>query len=416
MFYGCTALKEVKLPSTLTYLGQGCFRDCVSLQQISIPDSVTGAGCNVFMGSGLTSVTLPEGMSSVRYYMFADCKALKTVNLSSNVTTFENSAFKGCTSLASLKVPADLTGIESECFRGCTALEELKFGDAVTYLSGDYVFADCPKLMVYVVRGTEPEEYCMNHDVPFQAYASSLGGCEVEGIVDKIYNGSAQTQNLKVTYHSDSLEQNTDYTVSYSNNVNAGTATLELNGIGNYIGKVTKTFKIGAADMNDCKLKLSRTSLVYQAKYLKPSVTVTFHGKKVSGSDYDVYYSNNQYVGTAAVTVSGKGNFVNSKKTSFTIVPKATKMKSVKAQSRGFQAAWKQNKIQTSGYQLQYSLKKNFKSSKKVDIPYWNVTKQAVKKLKGGKTYYVRIRCYRTVGGKNYYSAWSKAATVKTKK
>ena len=79
MFYGCTALKEVKLPSTLTYLGQGCFRDCVSLQQISIPDSVTGAGCNAFMGSGLTSVTLPEGMSSVRYYMFADCKALKTV-------------------------------------------------------------------------------------------------------------------------------------------------------------------------------------------------------------------------------------------------------------------------------------------------------------------------------------------------
>ena len=414
VFADCTSLKSVQLPSTLTHLGQGCFRNCTSLQQISLPDTVVSVDSSTFAGSGLTSISLPEGLTKLSYHMFEGCTSLKTVHMSSNVTIIDSGAFMGCTSLESVQLPVDLTNLESSCFRRCTSLKELKFGDAVKYM-GDNIFLDCPNLTVYVVRGTEVEEYCMNTDTRFEIYASSLGGCSIEGIEDKVYTGSQQTQKLQVNYGSDVLTEGTDYTVTYSNNVNAGTATLEVKGIGNYIGKVTKTFRIAAADMADCKLKLSKKSLAYQAKYLTPSVKVTFGGKTVGIGNYSVSYSYNQYVGTASVTVSGRENFHGTKSTTFTIVPKAIKIKKLKAASRGFKITWKKNTIQTTGYQIQYSLKKNFSGSKKVTIANNRTTSRSISKLKAGKTYYVRIRCYHTVSGKKYYSAWSKAKTVKTK-
>ena len=68
-----------------------------------------------------------------------------------------------------------------------------------------------------------------------------------------------------------------------------------------------------------------------------------------------------------------------------------------------------------TGYQVQYSLKKNFSSKKTVTVSKAATTKVVIKKLKSKKTYYVRIRAYKKVKGKKYYSAWSKAKTVKVK-
>ena len=69
-----------------------------------------------------------------------------------------------------------------------------------------------------------------------------------------------------------------------------------------------------------------------------------------------------------------------------------------------------------TGYQLQYATKKSFSGGKKVTVKGAGTLKKALEKLKGGKKYYVRIRTYYKKGGKTYYSAWSKAKSVKTKK
>ncbi len=418
IFNGCTSLSSVKLPSTLTTIGQHDFENCTSLQSISLPAGLKDIGSASFRGSGLTSISIPEGVTKLHYACFENCKSLKTVDMSANVTELDDHAFLNCTSLQSVKIPLDLQWVGSRCFEGCTALTTLKFGDAFTNTYNiDYnAFANCPNLTVELARGNALETYCMNNDVKFHAYATSMGGCSVEGIEDKTYTGSPLTQTLDISCGADKLILNNDYTTEYVSNINAGTATVKIKGIGNYVGRIEKTFRINRAEMEGCKIKLSKTSMTYTSEYLTPSVKVTFRGKKVSEGDYYVSYSSNRYVGTATVTVSGRNNFQNSKKTTFKIVPKTAAIKRVKGGAKSFTVTWKQNNIQTTGYQIQYALNKKFTSGvKSVKVKDYRTTSTTVKKLKAKKTYYVRLRTYREIYGKTYYSTWSKVKSVKTK-
>ena len=114
--------------------------------------------------------------------------------------------------------------------------------------------------------------------------------------------------------------------------------------------------------------------------------------------------------------VTLKGNYTGSKDFEFTIKPKGTSLSKLTAGKKQFKATWKAQKTQTTGYEVQYSTNKNFKSGNKtVNIKKNKTTSETVKKLKAKKKYYVRIRTYKKVNGKTYYSSWSKAKAVKTK-
>ena len=156
----------------------------------------------------------------------------------------------------------------------------------------------------------------------------------------------------------------------------------------------------------------------YTGKALKPPVTVKL-GKTTlkKGTDYTVSYKNNTNVGTAMVTITGKGGYIGTLTKTFKIVPKTTSLTSVTGISKGFTAKWKKQATQTTGYQIQYSTNSKFASGNKTVTVKGNSTlNKTVNKLKAGTTYYVRVRTYKTVNGKNYYSKWSTAKTVKTKK
>ena len=206
-----------------------------------------------------------------------------------------------------------------------------------------------------------------------------------------------------------------DYTVAYANNVNAGTATIRIHGIGNYLGDVEKTFTIKPADLRDCTITISKTNLVYNTKYQEPALTVKLKGKKVGRADYSVVYANNRYVGRASVTISGNGNFINNQTLYFNIVPKGTAIKKLKTGDNAFTITWKANRIQTTGYQIQYSTKKNFKGAKIVTVASNKTKSYTVRKLKSKKVYYVRIRTYCRVQNNMFYSSWSAAKKVRTK-
>ena len=125
-----------------------------------------------------------------------------------------------------------------------------------------------------------------------------------------IYDGTAKTPTAVVTMGNTSLVKNTDYTVSYSNNVNAGTATVTITGIGNYSGTVNKTFVIGAKSLNANGITLARTEYTYSGNANEPGVVVK-DGETtlVPNIDYTVSYSNNVNAGTATATVTGIGNY-----------------------------------------------------------------------------------------------------------
>lgn len=167
---------------------------------------------------------------------------------------------------------------------------------------------------------------------------------------------------------------------------------------------------------------LTKTSYTYNKKAHKPGVVAKDdQGNKIPASDYTVKYSSGcKNVGKYAVTVTFKGEYKGTYTRTYNVVPQGTKLKSVKAGKKSFKATWKKQKTQTSGYQLAYSTSKKFAEKVKTTTVSKNGTvKKTVKKLSKKKTYYVKVRTYKTVkSGKKtikLYSGWSAAKKVKTK-
>lgn len=95
-------------------------------------------------------------------------------------------------------------------------------------------------------------------------------------------------------------------------------------------------------------------------------------------------------------------------------LPSGTTLTKLSSAKKAFNAQWKKNAA-VNGYQIQYGLKSNFSGSKTLTVKNAKTLKATVKKLSAKKTYYVRIRTYKTISKVNYFSSWSKAYKVKTK-
>ena len=171
---------------------------------------------------------------------------------------------------------------------------------------------------------------------------ADLKTATVAAIKAQTYSGKAlkpaPAATITLNKKSVALKAGTDYTVTYKNNTKAGTATVTLTGTGNYTGSVSKTFKI-------TPLALSKATVAavpdqeYTGSAIKPSpaVKMTVGGKMATlkaGTDYTLSYANNVEVGTATITVTGKGNFSGTKKVSFQITSTAPEIERLAGDNR----------------------------------------------------------------------------------
>lgn len=195
-----------------------------------------------------------------------------------------------------------------------------------------------------------------------------------------------------------------------------GKVTFVMNSISMY--NTVIEYKNKPESISSAQVSLSKTKYTYSGKSLKPSVKVVNKKGNVlkAGTDYTVAYSNNKKVGTAKVVVALKGDYEGTITKMFVINPKATSLKSVKKAKKAFNVKWSKKTTQTTGYQIQYSTNKKFtKNVKSTYIKKTKTTSKKVTKLRKNKKYYVRVRTYKKVGNKKYYSSWSKVKSVKTK-
>ena len=248
---------------------------------------------------------------------------------------------------------------------------------------------------------------------------TDLASAAIE-IEDVVFTGSAQEPSATVKVGTTTLTPGVDYEIVYTDNVKAGTATVTITGKGAYTGTKTATFKIEAKSQSQTSVasaKITVAGATYTGKALKPAVTVTLNGTTLrAGTDYTVSYADNTNVGTGKVTIQGIGSYTGSASASFTIAPKGTKLKKLKAGKRMLTIKWKKQTKQMSGYQLLLATNKKFTKGKKtLNIKGAKKATKKAKKLKAKKKYWVKIRTYKTVGGKRIYSAWSKVKTAKTK-
>lgn len=165
------------------------------------------------------------------------------------------------------------------------------------------------------------------------------------------------------------------------------------------------------------KIKLSTTKYTYNGKARKPSVTVyDYKGNKISSSNYTVSYASGcKYVGKYKVTIKFKSKYSGTLTTYFTIIPKESKVSSLTAGKKSLKVKLSKVSSQASGYEIQYSTSKKFTSAKTKKVTSYKTTSVTLKSLKAKKTYYVRVRTYKTVNGTKYYSGWSTYKYKKTK-
>ena len=157
-FKGCSGLTSLTLSSGVTAIGKEAFYGCSGLTSLTIPSSVTEIGELAFEGcSGLTSMTIPSSVTSIGWGAFAECTGLTSLTIPSSVTSIGWSAFSGCSGLTSLTIPSCVTWIGSETFRGCSGLTSLTIPSSVT-LIGCEAFSGCSGLTsIYAYTKKLPE-------------------------------------------------------------------------------------------------------------------------------------------------------------------------------------------------------------------------------------------------------------------
>jgi hypothetical protein len=155
------------------------------------------------------------------------------------------------------------------------------------------------------------------------ANAVDTGGFAIAAIPDQIYTGVAFTPEIVIKDGGKNLVKNIDYTLAYANNVNVGAATVTILGKGNYQGTRTVVFQITSKSINTVNAN-PIADQVYRNAAITPDISIKDGNRPlIKDVDYVLAYANNINVGTATVTVTGKGNYKDTKSMSFRINAKS---------------------------------------------------------------------------------------------
>ena len=391
----CTALVNLTIPSTITSIDSRAFGGCSSLASVTIPSSVTSIGDAAFAGcSSLTGVTIPSGVTAIGDLMFSRCASLASVKIPSGVTSIGAAAFTGCSSLASLTIPASVTSIGDNAFDECSKL-------VITTTCNAYAgtWADAHNVSVIKEHNWGSPTYAWAKDnslVNARQVCKNDSSHKISEVVETTYKVIKEPTYTAV---GKGLYTSKAFTKSAAFEVQKKKVTIDM---------LPRT-SIKKAKVDTIEDKF------YTGSAIKPKLTIKYKGKKlVKGKDYSVTFENNIKPGKATVTIKGRNAFKGKKTVTFRILPKRVKITSLKPGKKKLTVTWTKGKAIT-GYQIEYSTKKNFSKSKTITITNKATVTTKIKNLKPGKIYYVRIRAYRKVGGKKYYSEWSDKEKAKVR-
>lgn len=463
-------VKEVEFPETLKTIGNTAFQNA-PLTEVSLPDSVTSVGSGAFTNTEqatthIEKVKLSKGMTAIPASMFTNQK-VKSVEIPEGIKTIGARAFAG-NYVETLKLSGTVEKIDDYAFWN-NQMKELEIPGNVKTIgryafqrTQDYIKASINKVILH--EGLESigkkafyqtlTAECKTIDLPTTVRVLDATAFEGNAPVTLISvvedQANAAGDYVKVAVKGEGHEIVLVHKVTFDageGKADAETARTDKDGkLAELPGAVRDgyTFEswFTAAEGGDAvtadtvfdkdttvfahwkknvvsatpSVKLSTSAYTYNGKVKTPGVKVSVNGTVLTKDNYSVLYGKGRKnVGKYNVKVTLKNDYAGSKTVSFKINPPKSAVKKLKKGKKSFTVYVKKQSKQTSGYQVQYSTSKKFKSPKMKSLTSYKKTKLKVKKLKKHKKYYVRVRTYKKVGKAKYYSSWSSAKSVKTK-
>ena len=433
-FFG-SSINTLAIHDGVSSIGLGAFTGCVNLGKIEVDSNNkyynSKNNCNAIIEtktktliSGCFNTKIPNDLEYIGAWSFAFQKKLANISIPDNVQEIQALSFYGCDNLQSIIINKEVKGFGAWSFDDCKNLKHIYYKGSEEewnsiFMEGGnsflknvtvhFNFIPCEEhsvaedLIEFEISAT-CKENGERHRITYCSECGEEISREVESINKNPHNSAKtiKTSEILPTY---------DKEGSYDEVVYCSVCGEEISRTKKTIAKLTKT-PLAKASVSGIKDK------IYTGKALTQSIIVKLNGKTLkNGTDYKITYKNNKSVGKATVTITGINAYLGTVAKSFKINPKETTVSKISAKSKGFKITWKKQATQTTGYQIQYSTDKNFKKGNKtVTVSKNGTTRKTVSKLKAKKKYYVRIRTYKNVSGTKYYSSWSKAKSVTTKK
>lgn len=308
-FEKCSSLESVIFENTvLEKISDGAFSGCSALSSIALPDSVTEIEKYAFFETGLRNIQLPEKLTLIGAYAFCNCKNLEQVQLPSQLKELGNGAFSSCENLTQIQLPAQLNKLGTDAFRNCTSLDKIDIPAGLTQIESD-TFCNTGLTSVTLHEGLTKIEDGAFHDclklkkIRIPKSVTDIGGLALGirynrgngaeevipgGFTVEGYTGSAAERYVKRMHQCENL-----YYVFFKD--------VKFVSIGGQTAAVTNISKT--------KISALKTG-AFTGKPLTQALTITYGGKKlVNGRDYTLTWKNNKNIGTASVTIKGKGKY-----------------------------------------------------------------------------------------------------------
>ena len=306
-FYGCEKIECAMIGNAVEEIGESAFVMTYSLSEICIPDSVKTIHKSAFSAGGLDKVVLGKGVSRIEDGAFSDNFGIKEIVFPEGLTYLGNRALDG-------------NPVEKVYF--CGEAPEIA---ASIYLNGWEAIGFYPVWSDTWNENTRSRVFLGN--ATWKSWNPSdkreINYCSIQlKQKDFTYTGKAIVPEFEVWDGDRVLVEGTDFSVSFKNNTNAGMASIVAKGIGSYYGTIENEFNIKRVDISDAEVsRLSDQPYTGKPIVLKPMVSLNGSALR-ENTDYSISISNNTEIGTATLTVNGKGNYAGKIEKSFNIIPK----------------------------------------------------------------------------------------------